>query len=407
MILIDAVRDNWVVLLIPVFAGVVGWITNVAAVWLLFHPVEFVGIPPYLGFQGIIPNASKNMGAYLAEIVTEKLLDLRELFAGMDPEAMLPTMRPALHAMADETLEEAAAEHAAQMWGAMDEKVKTQVREAVRKEVELLATSAFTDLKDVAPEIIDLGRTIQDAIARDKALLNNLFLAAGGEEFKFIKISGLYFGFLFGIPQFLLWIVYPEWWILPAGGVLVGYITNWLALKMIFEPKVPTKYGPFTFQGLFHKRQHEVAVDFSHTVSDTLLTPQNVVDHVSEGPGREKLQEIFRKHVRSAIDKYKEHPMASMVMQQVNPDEIDRMVVTQMDARLTEEGGLVWNFVEHTLDVGASMSEKLRDLDSESFEGVLRPAFQQDEWKLILVGAILGGLAGWAQAVYLFSESMK
>ncbi|MCB0220177.1 MAG: hypothetical protein KDH09_10820, partial [Chrysiogenetes bacterium] len=126
MILIDAVRDNWVVLLIPVFAGVVGWITNVAAVWLLFHPVEFVGIRPYLGFQGIIPNASKNMGAYLAEIVTEKLLDLRELFAGMEPEKILPTMKPALHAMADEVLEEAAGEHAAQMWGAMDENVKAQ-----------------------------------------------------------------------------------------------------------------------------------------------------------------------------------------------------------------------------------------------------------------------------------------
>jgi hypothetical protein len=31
------------------------------------------------------------------------------------------------------------------------------------------------------------------------------------------------------------------------------------------------------------------------------------------------------------------------------------------------------------------------------FEGVLRPAFQQDEWKLILVGGILGAIVGELQ----------
>lgn len=407
MILVEAIRENWFVLLIPLIAGLVGWITNVAAVWLLFHPVEFKGIRPFFGWQGVIPNASQHMAEYLAFLIADKLLDLRELLADMDPEAMMPEMRPALHALADSVLEEAATQHAPQMWESLGEDVKTQVREAVRKEVELLATNAFGDLKESAADIIDLGHTIESAVAGDKALLNNLFLAAGGEEFKFIKISGLYFGFLFGIPQFLIWVFYPEWWILPLGGVLVGYVTNWLALKMIFEPKQPKKFGPFTFQGLFHKRQHEVATDFSHTVSETMLTPEHVVAQVADGPGSETLQGIFRKHVHEALAKYKDHPMAGMALKQVGPEQIDQMVVTQMDARLTEEGGLVWRFVEQTLDVAQTMSEKLRNLDSESFEGVLRPAFQQDEWKLIAVGAILGGIAGWLQVVFMFGESLN
>lgn len=406
MIIVEAIRDNWVVLLIPVFAGLVGWITNVAAVWLLFHPVDFRGIPPYLGWQGVIPGASRRMGAYLAWLISNKLLDLREMFAGLDAAKMLPAMRPALHALADEVLDETVRERGEKLWAAMNDEVRAQVREAVRKEVELLATNALGDLKESGADLIDLGAAIESAVARDKEVLSNLFLAAGGAEFEFIKISGLYFGFLFGIPQFLIWVVYPEWWILPAGGLLVGYVTNWLAMRMIFEPKEPRKFGPITFQGLFHKRQHEVATDFSHTVSKTMLTPQHVVGQFAEGPGRERVLGIFEKHVGDTIAKYEKHPMASVALQQVSKDDVQRLVYTRMDAELTREGGIVWHFVERTLDVAGSMSEKLRNLDSESFEGVLRPAFQQDEWKLIVVGAVLGGIAGWLQAVYLFSESM-
>jgi hypothetical protein len=39
----------------------------------------------------------------------------------------------------------------------------------------------------------------------------------------------------------------------------------------------------------------------------------------------------------------------------------------------------------------------MQQLTDEEFEGVLRPAFQQDEWKLIAVGAALGFLVGELQ----------
>ena len=34
-----------------------------------------------------------------------------------------------------------------------------------------------------------------------------------------------------------LWIFFQAWWLLPLFGLLVGWATNWLALKMIFNPK--------------------------------------------------------------------------------------------------------------------------------------------------------------------------
>ena len=60
------------------------------------------------------------------------------------------------------------------------------------------------------------------------------------------------------------------------------------------------------------------------------------------------------------------------------------------------------------VDIQAELARRAHGRSStpESFEGVLRPAFQQDEWKLILAGAALGLGAGVLQLVYLFGDMM-
>jgi uncharacterized membrane protein YheB (UPF0754 family) len=55
----------------------------------------------------------------------------------------------------------------------------------------------------------------------------------------------------------------------------------------------------------------------------------------------------------------------------------------------------------NALDVRNTIVDRMRLLSSLEFEGLLRPAFRQDEWKLIAVGAIIGGLAGELQVLVL------
>lgn len=45
----------------------------------------------------------------------------------------------------------------------------------------------------------------------------------------------------------------------------MGYVTNWIALKWIFEPLNPVQVGPFVLQGMFLKRQLEVSYHICST----------------------------------------------------------------------------------------------------------------------------------------------
>lgn len=61
----------------------------------------------------------------------------------------------------------------------------------------------------------------------------------------------------------------------------------------------------------------------------------------------------------------------------------------------------VEGYATGALDIRNTVVAKMRQLTPIEFEGILRPAFKQDEWKLIAVGAIIGGLVGELQVLLL------
>ena len=66
----------------------------------------------------------------------------------------------------------------------------------------------------------------------------------------------------------------------------------------------------------------------------------------------------------------------------------------------------IHDYTEEAMDINATLRDKMTGLTPEQFEGMLRPAFEADEWQLVALGAVLGGLVGWAQLVYVFGMSL-
>ena len=84
--------------------------------------------------------------------------------------------------------------------------------------------------------------------------------------------SGLGFGFLFGVGQAAVWLYHPYRILLPLAGSVVGYATNWVAIKLVFEPVEPVDVLGMEVQGLFEKRQPEVSDAFAAFLRARVLT---------------------------------------------------------------------------------------------------------------------------------------
>src|SRR5690606_5095705 len=82
-------------------------------------------------------------------------------------------------------------------------------------------------------------------IEEQPELANRIFLEVGRRELRFIVNFGFWFGLAMGVPVVAIVNYFPIWWVLPFCGVIIGYVTNWFALWMIFEPEEPRRIGPF------------------------------------------------------------------------------------------------------------------------------------------------------------------
>jgi uncharacterized membrane protein YheB (UPF0754 family) len=202
--------------------------------------------------------------------------------------------------------------------------------------------------------------------------------------------------------------MFPHQWILPVAGFLVGYVTNWMALHLILEPREPVKIGPFTVQGLFIKRQMEAARAFARVIADKVLTTENLKAQIRQGDSRDQIVAIVEQHVEGSLLAYENDTMVTMLVDKkkladTKTDVMARIRTADMDDDEGLMGADAVNiFSKQSERMHDQMLDKLHSLDAGQFGGILRPVFQADEWKLMVAGGVLGAGAGALQASLLF-----
>lgn len=61
-----------------------------------------------------------------------------------------------------------------------------------------------------------------------------------------------------------------------------------------------------------------------------------------------------------------------------------------------------YEYTQEALDLENTLRTRMQEITPEEFEGVLHPAFQEDEIELIALGGVLGGIVGVIQLFTLF-----
>ncbi|MCP5066136.1 MAG: hypothetical protein GY946_06160 [bacterium] len=287
-------------------------------------------------------------------------------------------------------------------WARAREKLRSYISDLVHRNVRSVTEEILERMSHEASDFIDIDSIVRDAMVEDRALLGLVMMETAGPEFKFIERSGLYFGGLFGLIQMCVWIAYPVGWVLPAAGFFVGYVTNWLAMTLIFEPREPVQVGPFLVQGVFIKRQLEVARHFADIIADRVINSDNLIRHLSEGPSREPVIAIVEEQVEASMRVYERDTMVAMLISKDQIAEAKEDMLHRVRNADMSQSGAVHAFADQSERIQEQIQKNLQELDSSEFSGVLRPVFQKDEWKLILAGGVIGTVIGALQVLFLF-----
>lgn len=389
---------------IPVVAALVGWATNWVALKLTFWPVEFKGLHPWLGWQGIIPRKAGKVARIAADKSVARIGNLGDLADQIGTDVITDQIINHADPILEELVDEVMNEDFAEIWAQAPDVIKQQVYHTVRQNLPYTMEDTVFEVVEQIDELVEIREMVVEALIERPEILNRMFMESGEEELSFIIRSGLYFGGLFGLIQLLVWAITPQAWILPVFGCLVGFATNWLAINIIFRPLRPVKLGSLRIQGMFLRRQKEVAASYSHILASELITAKQIMKTMLHGSHADALQSFIQHRVRDVIAEFGiEESMVDSILGKGALDKISASMARLYIRRAAEPFEDEKFAQVRARQVETLLREKISDLSPEEFQEILRPAFQEDEWTLIFVGASLGLLAGFAQLFFIFN----
>lgn len=395
-------------MLIPVFAGVIGYGTNWVAIKMMFLPIDFWGVKmpftlkgiPVIGWQGIIPSKAAKMGSITVDTGLSKLGTMSEFYQALEPDVLaahiVKSSRTEMHQLIDDII----MQEYPDLWRQLPGPVKQAVHQRIESEMPDIIKQVMNEIGDHIDRLVDLKLMVIRFLEANPRLVNQIFLEVGSKEFRFIINSGAWLGLLLGLGPMAVYLYtdIPDLAAVPVGAAIVGYLTNWIALKMIFEPLEPKKIGPVTFFGIFLKRQDEVSIVFSNIIAQQVLTMNNIVGTMFHGPDGDRTLRLIADSLRPVVER--NVGIARLLVRVAAGTSYDSIqeniaagaVGTTVEA-LTDESFVT----ERQRKLSDLMASRMRVLPSREFAAMLRSAFEQDEWILVAVGAFLGFAVGVVQ----------
>jgi len=388
-------------LIIPFIAALVGWVTNYLAVQMIFYPIKYVGLDLFrkeevplglIGWQGIVPCKTRKMSETMVNMVTTQLLNVQEVFRRLDPKKCAELLAPEVPKLGQGILDESFPPWLAQFPNTVFDGLPTETVEWLRVKNLRFLRGLTIGMQDNIDSLLSVKNCVVNQMMKDRSLLGILFKKCGQAELDFLTNSGLWFGFLLGLIQMAVALFWDNPWTLSVGGCIVGLATNWLALKWIFEPVNPTKFGPFVLQGMFLKRQKEVAEEFSSFFAKNVLNSKELWNSILTDP---ETQPHFHKLFTTHLIKFASS-VTSALQVDIDPGMMSSAAKSAIE-KFPNHIHVLHDYVNEQLGLRETLRVSMEAMSSVQFERVLHPIFEEDELTLIIAGGALGLIAGLIQ----------
>jgi uncharacterized membrane protein YheB (UPF0754 family) len=397
-------------IVLPILGAVIGYTTKWTSVQLIFKPSRFVGVGP-IGWQGVVQRRSPKFAAGVAGTLRQ-VLPLDELLGRVDSDELAAVVADAFGSRLDELIPIVVDEIAPGTWAKAPEHVRDTLRTVLGQELLSAIAEVITVARPTVAAQLDVDSLVVELLSGENAdRLARLIQAIGAQELRTIIRYGAVVGFFVGAIEAVTYLVFDRWWLLPAIGAADGLVNNWMGIQMIFRPLERRRYfGLFPYQGLFPKRQAQIAHDYARMMATEVLTADALAKHINNSATGDELLRIARAVLRRRLE-----PQLQLVGPALGIESSPALIDSVADAALGAAlgDGLdpdqftdVISHVEERLQIEATIEERLASMDKLEFEKILRGIFEEDEALLVGIGGVIGGLIGCLQAAIVLGLNL-
>lgn len=192
-----------------------------------------------------------------------------------------------------------------------------------------------------------------------------------------------------------------NYWLLliPFISAFIGWITNWVAIKMLFHPRNPKYILGYNIQGIFPKRQEQFAQKLGKLVSDELLSFEEIEQKITD---QENLKNILPQ-LESHIDHFLRvklsdaMPMISMFIGDKTIEKLKSVFMVELEDLFPKIMKQYSGTLKTQLDLEQIVTDKVKKFSSDKLEQILYQVMAKEFRFVEIIGGVLGFLIGLLQ----------
>ena len=186
--------------------------------------------------------------------------------------------------------------------------------------------------------------------------------------------------------------------VLALIGALIGWVTNILAIKLLFKPIVPINILGIKIQGLIPKRREEIAKNIGDIVENELLSMDDIINNVMTEENIEEVKYILKTRTKEAISK----KVPSIIIAPFKDKiclYVDNVVDEESDGIIAELTNRLNGDNENGIRLAAIVEQKVNSFELDKIENIIVSVAKNELKHIEVLGGVLGFLIGIVQGV--------
>ena len=182
--------------------------------------------------------------------------------------------------------------------------------------------------------------------------------------------------------------------LLTVVGGLIGWITNILAIKLLFRPINPIKIPVLNIEilGLIPKRKNEIAANIGEVISTELLSMDDILNQALNNSNGENFNSYIIEKIKNIInEKLNIIPMPFRMM--ATPY-IDEILNNEVPSAIDEISTDLLVKAKENVDIQKIIEEKINELDLEKLEDIIIKVAKKELKHIEILGLVLGAIIG-------------
>ena len=188
-------------------------------------------------------------------------------------------------------------------------------------------------------------------------------------------------------------------WLQPFIAAFTGWFTTWIAIFMLFHPRKPINFLGIKIQGIFPKRQRQVAEKLGVMVASELIHFDEIAEQLKNPDMLSGLTPTIEKHLDNFLQvKLNEMmPVISMFVGTGTLDKIKEGMLEEIEILLPEIINQYTNSLSSKIDIEKMVTEKVSNFSSDKLEQILLSVMKKEFRFIELIGCVLGFVIGLIQ----------